>query len=61
MKTINCEICKKFEYVYSEGKKGMIGGCALGYKLRFFKPKHERDDEWGYRKKCLRYDEDVNK
>ena len=63
MKTINCEYCKKFKWLFPSPTEKLhnFGECTLGNKIRFFKPRHERDDEWGYRKKCLRYDEDVNK
>ena len=43
-KAKNCEECRHF----------LSGGilCVEGHNPRFYKPKHERDGDWGWKRRC---------
>ena len=46
MKTRHCEECKFFHTDRFDTK------CLKLHTLRFYKPKHPRDSDWGWKRKC---------
>lgn len=53
IKAKHCDECRHFDQPTALTRPP----CAIGNKPRFYKPKHGRDDDWGWKRKCNDFEE----
>lgn len=46
MKEKNCDECKYQKWI------GLMMKCSKNHKPKFYLPKNELDQDWGYKRKC---------